>query len=145
MLVREGSLNEVTQIVAKISEFAKSENEQSLQARLADKPSLVLVAEKDGELLGFKMGYALDSGTFYSWFGGVAPAARGHGVAQRLLEVQEAWALKQGYERIKVKSRNQFPAMLRLLIRNNYLIEDYEKKESLIESRIHFIKVLKNK
>ncbi|WP_187380186.1 GNAT family N-acetyltransferase [Vibrio mimicus] len=143
MLVREGSLNEVTQIVAKISEFAKSENEQSLQARLADKPSLVLVAEKDGELLGFKMGYALDSGTFYSWFGGVAPVARGHGVAQRLLEVQEAWALKQGYERIKVKSRNQFPAMLRLLIRNNYLIEDYEKKESLIESRIHFIKVLK--
>ncbi|ENM5767096.1 GNAT family N-acetyltransferase, partial [Vibrio mimicus] len=105
MLVREGSLNEVTQIVAKISEFAKSENEQSLQARLADKPSLVLVAEKDGELLGFKMGYALDSGTFYSWFGGVALAARGHGVAQRLLEVQEAWALKQGYERIKVKSR----------------------------------------
>ncbi|CSC58327.1 acetyltransferase [Vibrio cholerae] len=32
--------------------------------------------------------------------------------------------------------------MLRLLIKNGYLIEDYEKKESIIESRIHFVKVL---
>ncbi|MFG0605750.1 GNAT family N-acetyltransferase [Vibrio mimicus] len=142
MLVREGSLNEVTQIVAQISEFAKSENEQSLQARLENKPNLVLVAENNGELLGFKIGYKLDSETFYSWFGGVAPAARGHGVAQRLLEVQEAWVLEQGYKRIKVKSRNQFPAMLRLLIKNGYLIENYEKKDPIIESRIHFSKEL---
>ncbi|MGL4223551.1 MAG: GNAT family N-acetyltransferase [Vibrio sp.] len=145
MLVRVGTLAEVVQIVAKISEFAQSENEQSLQARLADKPSLVLVAQQQDQLVGFKIGYALDSENFYSWFGGVDPAARGCGVAQRLLEEQEAWAVQQGYQRITVKSRNQFPAMLRLLIKNNYLIEDYEKKSPVLESRIHFGKVLKNK
>ncbi|MGC9552370.1 GNAT family N-acetyltransferase, partial [Vibrio metoecus] len=53
------------------------------------------------------------------------------------------WALEQGYQRIKVKSRNQFPAMLRLLIRNNYLIEEYEKKDQILESRIHFVKSIK--
>lgn len=142
MLIREGSLSEIVQIVEKIHEFAQKETEQSLEARLNDKTCLVLVAENESELLGFKMGYELDNKTFYSWFGGVTPAARGHGVAQRLLDVQEKWALEQGYQRIKVKSRNQFPAMLRLLIKNGYLIEDYEKKESIIESRIHFVKVL---
>ncbi|MGL6170424.1 MAG: GNAT family N-acetyltransferase, partial [Vibrio sp.] len=79
MLVRVGTLAEVVQIVAKISEFAQSENEQSLQARLADKPSLVLVAQQQDQLVGFKIGYALDSENFYSWFGGVDPAARGCG------------------------------------------------------------------
>ncbi|KQA16942.1 GNAT family N-acetyltransferase [Vibrio metoecus] len=143
MLIREGSLSEVVQLVEKIHEFAQQETEQSLQARLNNKTGLVLVAENDSGLLGFKIGYELDDETFYSWFGGVAPAARGHGVAQRLLEVQETWALEQGYQCIKVKSRNQFPAMLRLLIRNNYLIEEYEKKDQILESRIHFVKSIK--
>ncbi|WP_195707119.1 GNAT family N-acetyltransferase [Vibrio metoecus] len=143
MLIREGSLSEVVQLVEKIHEFAQQETEQSLQARLNNKTGLVLVAENDSGLLGFKIGYELDNETFYSWFGGVAPAARGHGVAQRLLEVQETWALEQGYQCIKVKSRNQFPAMLRLLIRNNYLIEEYEKKDQILESRIHFVKSIK--
>ncbi len=96
MLIREGSLSEIVQIVEKIHEFAQKETEQSLQARLNDKTCLVLVAENESELLGFKMGYELDNKTFYSWFGGVTPAARGHGVAQRLLDVQEKWALEQG-------------------------------------------------
>lgn len=143
MLIREGSLSEVVQLVEKIHEFAQQETEQSLQARLNNKTGLVLVAENDSGLLGFKIGYELDDETFYSWFGGVAPTARGHGVAQHLLEVQETWALEQGYQCIKVKSRNQFPAMLRLLIRNNYLIEEYEKKDQILESRIHFVKSIK--
>ncbi|ENM5827626.1 GNAT family N-acetyltransferase [Vibrio cholerae] len=143
MLIREGSLSEVVQLVEKIHEFAQQETEQSLQARLNNKTGLVLVAENDSGLLGFKIGYELDDETFYSWFGGVAPAARGYGVAQRLLEVQETWALEQGYQCIKVKSRNQFPAMLRLLIRNDYLIEEYEKKDQILESRIHFVKSIK--
>lgn len=145
MLIREGSLSEIVQIVEKIHEFAQKETEQSLQARLNDKTCLVLVAENESELLGFKMGYELDNKTFYSWFGGVTPAARGHGVAQRLLDVQEQWALEQGYQRIKVKSRNQFPAMLRLLIRNGYLIEDYEKKNPSSRAESTLLKCSKNK
>jgi len=140
--VREGSLKEVALIVNEISEFVKKETEESLSERLSGKRSLILIAEEEGHLLGFKIGYQLDDETFYSWFGGVSPLARNKGVAQKQLDVQEQWVKEQGYKQLKVKSRNQFPAMLRLLLRNSYLIEKFEKKEVLEESRIHFVKFL---
>jgi GNAT superfamily N-acetyltransferase len=142
MLVREGTLQEVVTIVERISEFTNKESVDSLQRRLTGKKHQVLLAEQNGTLLGFKIGYELDEKTFYSWFGGVCPSARRKGVAQALLEHQEAWAIQQGYRAIKVKSRNQFPSMLRMLINNHYLIADYEPKTPLLESRIHFVKEL---
>lgn len=145
MKIREGSLSEVVTVVTEIDEFIVKENEQSLAQRLEGKRHLILVAEQQEQILGFKIGYELDSGTFYSWFGGVSPKARNLGLAQKLLDVQESWAIEQGYQQLKVKSRNQFPAMLRLLLRNNYLIESFEPYEPLSESRIHFVKQLKNK
>ncbi|MCW8346665.1 GNAT family N-acetyltransferase [Vibrio sp. ZSDZ65] len=142
MLIREGSLKEVADIVATIDEFSHKESVESLASRLGDKRSLILVAESNGELVGFKMGYEIDNGTFYSWFGGVTSQARRLGVAQALLEWQERWVTAQSYQAITVKSRNQFPSMLRLLLKNGYLIEGYEQRTPLIESRIMFIKTL---
>ncbi|CAK4070149.1 GNAT family N-acetyltransferase [Vibrio sp. MarTm2] len=144
IIYREGTLEECVQVVEQITEFVHKETVESLSARLRDKPRfLVQVAEEGEQLLGFKIGYQLDSQTFYSWFGGVSSLARNKGVAQRLLEIQEDWVAEQGYQYLKVKSRNQFPSMLRLLIKNGYLIENYEAREPLLESRIHFVKVLR--
>ncbi|KHT41536.1 GNAT family N-acetyltransferase [Vibrio sinaloensis] len=144
IIYREGTLEECVQVVEQITEFVNKETVESLSARLRDKPRfLVQVAEEGEQLLGFKIGYQLDSQTFYSWFGGVSSLARNKGVAQRLLEIQEDWVAEQGYQYLKVKSRNQFPSMLRLLIKNGYLIENYEAREPLLESRIHFVKVLR--
>ncbi|MGD8112405.1 GNAT family N-acetyltransferase [Vibrio sp. TRT 21S02] len=139
---RIGTLEECVAVVEQVDEFVRKETVASLQARLDGKTHLVLVAEEQGQLLGFKIGYQLDEETFYSWFGGVAPAARNKGIAQLLLDEQESSLRKQGYQAVKVKSRNQFPAMLRLLLRNSYLIEKFEEKEPLLESRIHFVKQL---
>ena len=140
VIVREGSLEEVVSVVEQITEFAKKESVASLSERLAGKTSLILVAEEAGVLLGFKIGYELDENTFYSWFGGVSSLARNKGVAQAQLDVQERWVKQQGYQQLKVKSRNQFPAMLRLLLRNGYLIEKLEEKEDINAHRIHFLK-----
>ncbi|MCG9556085.1 MULTISPECIES: GNAT family N-acetyltransferase [Vibrio] len=142
VIVREGSLEEVVSVVEQITEFAKKESVASLSERLAGKTSLILVAEEAGVLLGFKIGYELDRQTFYSWFGGVSPLARNKGVAQAQLDAQEQWVKQQGYQQLKVKSRNQFPAMLRLLLRNGYQIEKLEEKEYITENRIHFLKAL---
>ncbi|EDL53323.1 GNAT family N-acetyltransferase [Vibrio mediterranei] len=142
MLVREGTLEEVVSIVELIEEFAHKETIESLQARLNGHKHLILVAEKAGVLLGFKIGYQIDEANFYSWFGGVSPVARKQGVAQVLMEYQERWAKQQGYQHITVKSRNQFPSMLRLLIKNGYFIYDCEPKQLVIETRIKFIKYL---
>ncbi|WP_394128224.1 GNAT family N-acetyltransferase [Vibrio hepatarius] len=143
VIYREGSLAECVQVVEQIQEFAHKETVETLSARLEGKArSLIQVAQEGDSLLGFKIGYQLDEQTFYSWFGGVSSLARNKGVAQKLLEIQEKWVVEQGYKQLKVKSRNQFPAMLRLLIRNGYLIEKFEEKYPLIESRIHFVKHL---
>ena len=139
-IVREGSLEEVVSVVEQIAEFARKESVASLSERLAGKTSLILVAEEAGVLLGFKIGYELDENTFYSWFGGVLPIARNKGVAQAQLDIQEQWVKQQGYQQLKVKSRNLFPAMLRLLLKNGYLIEKLEEKEDINAHRIHFLK-----
>ncbi|MEZ8378715.1 GNAT family N-acetyltransferase [Vibrio splendidus] len=140
VIVREGSLEEVVSVVEQITEFARKESVASLSERLAGKTSLILVAEEAGVLLGFKIGYELDENTFYSWFGGVLPIARNKGVAQAQLDIQEQWVKQQGYQQLKVKSRNLFPAMLRLLLKNGYLIEKLEEKEEINAHRIHFLK-----
>ncbi len=140
IVVRQGSLQEALQVMSSIEEFAKPENVESLAKRLENKKQLILVAEEDGALLGFKIGYEQDSDTFYSWLGGVNSQARGKGVAQSLLVEQEHWVVKEGYSWLTVKSRNQFSSMLRLLLRNGYWIEKCEPYPNPQENRLHFRK-----
>ncbi|HBF45439.1 MAG TPA: GNAT family N-acetyltransferase, partial [Shewanella frigidimarina] len=47
-----------------------------------------------------------------------------------------------GFKSIKVKSMNQFPAMLQMLIASGYQICGYENNGSIAESKIEFIKFL---
>ena len=142
MKIRQASLAEATEVLARISEFAQPADEHALEVRLRGKAPLILVAELDGQLVGVKIGYRLSETCFYSWLGGVAPEGRCNGVAQALLEAQETWVKQQGFEELRVKSRNRFPAMLRLLLRNGYLIEHMEKKDGLEDYRLHFVKNL---
>ncbi len=145
MKIRQASLAEAVEVLARISEFALPADENALQARLKGKASLILVAELGGQLVGVKIGYRLSETCFYSWLGGVAPEGRCGGVAQALLEAQETWVVEQGFEELRVKSRNRFPAMLRLLLRNGYLIEHMEKKDGIEDYRLHFVKSLEIK
>lgn len=142
MDIKQASAQAALAVIQLIPEFARGESIESIQSRLGDRKSLILIAEKDGIPLGVKIGYQLDSRTFYSWLGGVAPQGRNHGVAQALLEAQEQWVHEQGYQAIRVKSRNRFPAMLRLLLKNGYLIESMEKKGNIADNRLNFIKQL---
>ncbi|WP_236688356.1 GNAT family N-acetyltransferase [Photobacterium kishitanii] len=112
-----------------------------IRLRLAHQPALILVAEYQQQLVGVKVGYALSEQVFYSWLGGVLACGRGLGIAQKLLEAQEAWVMAQSsYTMINVKSRNCFPAMVRLLFRNGYAIENMEKKGQLRDYRLGFTK-----
>lgn len=142
MHIREASIEEAVTVLAAITEFARPATEDELKRRLRVHRALILVAEIDGELAGVKIGYQLSEDCFYSWLGGVAPAGRRRGVAQALLEAQEAWVLAQGYQVLRVKSRNRFPDMLRLLLKNNYQIEHLEKKDGIEDFRLHFVKQL---
>ncbi|KKD59933.1 acetyltransferase [Grimontia sp. AD028] len=140
MIIREGTLAEAVNVLSQIDEFAHQESLESLKKRIGDKPSLVLVADIDGELCGVKIGYQLDDECFYSWLGGVTKTGRRRGIAQALLHAQERWVAKHGYTSLRVKSRNCFAGMLCLLLNNHYQIEHLEKKEALEQYRLHFVK-----
>lgn len=142
MKIRQASIAEAAAVLTQIEEFAEPADEAGLQSRMQGHLSLILIAEIEGQPVGIKIGYALSETCFYSWLGGVTAGVRGHGVAQALLLAQEAWMREQGFTEVRVKSRNRFAAMLRLLLRNGYQVEHLEKKEGLADYRLHFLKEL---
>ncbi|WP_025898687.1 GNAT family N-acetyltransferase [Sneathiella glossodoripedis] len=130
--IKNGSSADVELIDAHIKEFEKRNDKERIEARLADRQSLILIAVQHGRPIGYKVGYALDEKVFHSWIGGVLPEFRGRGAAQLLLEAQEKHIRLIGYEYIQVKSMNRFPAMLRLLIRNGYEITGFDTQTTKI-------------
>ncbi|WP_028766754.1 GNAT family N-acetyltransferase [Shewanella fidelis] len=116
------TLAQVESVYRIIPEFESGYSREEISKRLLAGPALLLIAKVEGEVAGFKLGYQTEEQVFYSWLGGVAPDFRGLGLAKSLLEYQEKWAKEQGYQRIDVKTRNCFPAMLNMLISSQYQI-----------------------
>lgn len=140
-MIRPGTIAEAWHVLQAIPEFDQRRSLAQLQERLPAS-ALVLIAEAHGQPVGFKLGYPAEYGSLYSWLGGVLPAHRKAGLAQRLLEAQEAWAGDHGFAAVTVKSMNRYPSMLRLLIRNGYQIRLVEQFGDPARERIHFIKPL---
>lgn len=115
-------LNCLLDIHQQIPEFDKPYPESEYQLRLNHKPVLIMFIKVEGELAGFKLGYELNDSTFYSWLGGVIPEYRNLGLAQHMLQAQEAWARECGYQYIEVKTLNQFSSMLAMLTASRYKI-----------------------
>ncbi|TMO44526.1 MULTISPECIES: GNAT family N-acetyltransferase [unclassified Pseudoalteromonas] len=139
--IKPASLDDLLLVDSQIPEFDGRNTLGKLQARIAGVEYLILVAFIDNEPVAYKLGYALDSNTFYSWLGAVAPKCRGKGIAQALLNAQETWVQEHNYRAIKVKSMNRFPAMLSMLIKNSYAIVGYEDRGCPQASKILFSKV----
>ena len=73
--------------------FSEPYTREKIARELRTKTDVVsLVAYSQGKPCGFKVGYALDSETFFSWIGGVVDAARRQGVARALMQEQHAIA-----------------------------------------------------
>ena len=93
--IRPASLDELLLVDSQIPEFDGRNTLSKLQAQCADIEHLALVAYIDNEPVAYKLGYALDSNTFYSWLGAVAQKCRGKGVAQALLNARKKLGLKR--------------------------------------------------
>ncbi|MFQ5615703.1 MAG: GNAT family N-acetyltransferase [Anaerolineales bacterium] len=144
-MIREGTIEEAVNVSLMIPEFEDPYKVDEYQKRLLNRPHLVLIATNDNQLVGFKVGYALDEGIFYSWMGGVIPDYRKKGIAQRLLEHQEAWAILHEYKKIFVKTLNKHRGMLTFLIKNGYNIVGFTPNVSVEKNQIRFQKILNKK
>lgn len=74
------------------------------------------------KLIGFKLGYKINSSEFYSWLGGVDPNFRGLGLAQEMMKIQHNWCQSQGFQKISTKTKNRFKEMLILNLRSGFKI-----------------------
>lgn len=136
--IRVGTIAECVAISQQIPEFSdRIYNEKVYETRLFNTKSLLLVALAEGTPVGFKVGYQRDyDGSFYTWMGGVLPDYRKLHIAQQLAEVQEAWAIKAGFNAIVLKTRNCFRGMLIFALKNGFYIENVEQKEVIEDYRI---------
>lgn len=85
-MIRPGSIAEAGR--CSIPELDRRRSLAQLQERLPA-GALVLIAEADGQPIGFKLGYAAEDGSLHSWLGGVLPTHRKTRLAQRLLGTQD--------------------------------------------------------
>ena len=132
------SSTELGRVLALVPELNLQFDEAAADSLLA-RDGTLFIAEIDGELAGFKAGYdRYQDGSYYSWLGGVVPAFRRYGVAQSLLEAQEAWASESGYNGFYVKTRNRFVGMRIFLAKNGYEVIGVElpEGEARSETRI---------
>lgn len=133
----------IAQLMSDIPEFSTPYSLAEIEQRLSTKKALLQLVYVEGELSGFKLGYALTEDVFYSWLGGILPDFRKLGLARELLANQEAWVKQHGYHAIEVKTRNCFPAMLNMLISNSYQITTLEQQdEDLSQTRLYLKKAV---
>lgn len=99
--IRNGNIDEVVALSRMVPEFFEPHSEKTYHERLLGRPHLILVAEVNGELAGFKVGCQSDTpGLFYSWMGGVLASYRRMGIATKLADTQESWAKNNGYQKV---------------------------------------------
>lgn len=135
--IRQASPAELLWIHERIPEFPGKASLDFYTERLKDRLVLALVAEKDGELMGFKVGHKDEAPyTFYSWMGGVRPEFRKHGIADALAEYQENWAKEKGFKRIYFKTRNRFPAMISFGLKRGFKIVQVIRKGGVEDYRV---------
>ncbi|MFN3802257.1 GNAT family N-acetyltransferase [Belliella pelovolcani] len=141
--IRQGTIDEVVALSQQVSEFYQPYSEKTYQERLKSIPFLILIAEVDGDPVGFKVGYQRDSPqVFYSWMGGVVASHRRKGVATKLADAQEQWAKNHGFLKVYFKTRNKLTKMIHFGLNRGFMIVDLIKKGRVEEYRVVMEKVL---
>lgn len=140
-VTRQCSIIEAVACSDKIPEFSQSYRKGEYTSRLSGVPHLLLLAEVDGAMAGFKVGYARE-GAFYSWMGGVVPEFRRQGIAKLLADEQENWAKSKGFKYIRFKTRNYLKPMLIFALKNGFYITAVEQRSDPGTNRIWLEKVI---
>lgn len=143
IIIRDGTVEELFQVHQSIPEFYEKTGIDFYRDRLKDRLFLASVAEVGGKLVGFKVGYeSSKEGLLYSWMGGVIPEFRKSGVASKLADAQEKWAIDRGFTRIYFKTRNRFPDMIKFGLKRNFKIVEVIRRDSVEDFRIVMVKSL---
>jgi GNAT superfamily N-acetyltransferase len=86
-------------------------------------------------MAGYAVAY-LEGDDVYIWLAGTVPGYRGRGVYSRIFEYIRRWPAAQTSAKVRLKTTNSFPAMLRWLVKNGFMLVAIEQGETPMENRI---------
>lgn len=111
-----------------------------LRWRLSAMPDPCVHVARDGQLVGFKIGYAVAKARYHSWLGAVRVPWRRQGIALGLMERQHEWLRTQGYTCVETATVPVNTPMLGLNLRVGFrVIGSYRRGD---EVRVTLIKEL---
>lgn len=137
IIIKEADIKNVVEINSKIIEFDKKYSSSYFESRYNGKNRLILIGYFENKPAGYIVAYdKYNDGSFYCWMAGVDPKYRRKGIMSGLMEYLEKWAKENGYQKIKIKTRNNRRAMLTYLIRHGFYFISIEERTLVEDYRI---------
>lgn len=139
IIVKEVSIEEAVKVNRNVIEFdGKDTTKEDFEKRYVGKDNLIIVAYYKNIPIGYIIGYDRDNdGSFYCWMAGVDNNYRRLGALTSLMNYQMNWAKKKGYNKLKIRTRNNRREMLSFLVKNGFNFVSVENKEDITENRIN--------
>ena len=139
IVVKEVPIDEAVKVNRNVIEFdGKDTKAEDFERRYQDKDKLIIVAYYENIPIGYIIGYDRDNdGSFYCWMAGVDNNYRRLGALTSLMNYQMNWAKKKGYNKLKIRTRNNRREMLSFLVKNGFNFVSVENKEDITENRIN--------
>lgn len=139
IVVKEVSIEEAVKVNRNVIEFdGKDTTKEDFEKRYVGKDNLIIVAYYKNIPIGYIIGYDRDNdGSFYCWMAGVDNNYRRLGALTSLMNYQMNWAKKKGYNKLKIRTRNNRREMLSFLVKNGFNFVSVENKEDITENRIN--------
>lgn len=115
---------------------------EKFERKIKQFPKLHGLIAYDGEKpVAFKIGYAINSEVFYSWYGGVLPEYQELGLGSILMKKQHEWCRLKKFGKIQTKSTNSKTQMIHLNLKFGFKIVGVET-DANNELKILFEKII---
>ena len=139
IIVKEVSIEEAVKVNRNVIEFdGKDTTKEDFEKRYVGKDNLIIVAYYENVPIGYIIGYDRDNdGSFYCWMAGVDNNYRRLGALTSLMNYQMDWAKKKGYNKLKIRTRNNRREMLSFLVKNGFNFVSIEQRDNITENRIN--------
>ena len=135
--IKEVPIEEAVKVNATIVEFDSAYQKDYFEDRYKDRDKLIIVAYVDDQPAGYIVGYdKFEDGSFYCWMAGVNPKFRKLGLLKSLMDYEDKWAKEKGYNKIKIKTRNNRREMLSYLVKYGFFFTEVVQHSNIDDNRI---------
>lgn len=137
--IKQAPVEEAVKVNATITEFDAPYSKEYFEERYAGKKTLILLAYREWEAAGYIIGYdKYEDGSFYCWMAWVDPKFRKRGILKKLMEHHNTRAKTNGYNKVRIKTKNDRREMLSFLVKSGYNFTEVIPYDTVEANRILF-------